>query len=150
MEIQTLEKKINCISRLTLIHSVHITIVCPTNHPVLLGNFGERFHEIFSKNYINVWFMSYSKCWNSRRTWNLCFLFNFQLKKIRSKIIQITLIELWSFISFELRHLNSMKVSQKANFGCSIFQLKIKRKQIFQVRRQFQHFEYDMNQTLKK
>ena len=74
-------KKINCISRLTLIHSVHITIVCPTNHPVLLGNFGERFHEIFSKNYINVWFMSYSKCWNSRRTWNLCFLFNFQLKK---------------------------------------------------------------------
>ena len=81
-----------------------------------------------------------TKRWNSRRTWNLCFLFNFQLKKIRSKIIQITLIELWSFISFELRHLNSMKVSQKAKFGCSIFQLKIKRKQIFQVRQLFQPF----------
>ena len=26
--------------------------------------------------------------------------------------------------------------------------LKIKRKQRFQVRRQFQHFEYDMNRTL--
>jgi hypothetical protein len=96
----------------------------------------------------NVWFMSYSKHWNSRRTWNLCFLFNFQLKKIRSKIIQITLIELWSFISFELRHLNSIKVPQKAIFGSSIFQLELKRKQIFKVRRQFQHFEYDMNQTL--
>ena len=95
----------------------------------------------------NVWFMSYSKHWNSRRTWNLCFLFNFQLKKIRSKIIQITLIELWSFISFELRHLNSIKVPQKAIFGSSIFQLEIKRKQIFQVRRHFQHFQYDMNQT---
>ena len=41
-----------------------------------------------------------------------------------------------------------MKVSQKAKFSRSIFQLKMKRKQIFQVRRQFQHFEYDMNQTL--
>ena len=81
-----------------------------------------------------------TKCWNSRRTWNICYIFNFQLKKIRSKIIQITLIELWSFISFELRHLNSMKMSQKAKFGCSIFQLKIKRKQIFQVRHQFGHF----------
>ena len=80
------------------------------------------------------------KCWNSRRTWNICYDFNFQLKKIRSKIIQITLIELWSFISFELRHLNSRKMSQKAKFGCSIFQLKIKRKQIFQVRHQFGHF----------
>ena len=80
------------------------------------------------------------KRWNCRGTWNICFIFNFQLKKIRSKIIQITLIELWSFISFELRHLNSMKMSQKAKFGCSIFQLKIKRKQIFQVRHQFGHF----------
>ena len=81
-----------------------------------------------------------TKRWNSRRTWKICYVFNFQLKKIRSKIIQITLIELWSFISFELRHLNSMKMSQKAKFGCSIFQLKIKRKQIFQVRHQFGHF----------
>ena len=94
-----------------------------------------------------------TKRWNSRWTWNLCFIFNFQLKKIRSKIIQITLIVLWSFISFELRHLNSMKMSQKAKFGCSIFQLKIKRKQIFQVRQQFGHFvkcriEYDMNRAL--
>ena len=64
----------------------------------------------------------------------------FSWKKIRSKIIQITLIELWSFISFELRHLNSMKMSQKAKFSCIIFQLKIKRKQIFQVRHQFGHF----------
>ena len=82
----------------------------------------------------------WTKRWNSRRTWNICFIFNFQLKKIRSKIIQITLIELWSFISFELRHFNSMKMSRKAKFGCSIFQLKIKRKQIFQVRYQFGHF----------
>jgi hypothetical protein len=81
-----------------------------------------------------------TKRWNSRRTWNICYIFNFQLKKIRSKIIQISLNEVWSFISFELRHLNSMKMSQKANFGCSIFQLKIKRKQIFQVRHQFGHF----------
>ena len=80
------------------------------------------------------------KRWKSRRTWNICFILDFQLKKIRSKTIQITLIELWSFISFELRHLNSMKMSQKAKFGCSIFQLKIKRKQIFQVRHQFGHF----------
>ena len=64
----------------------------------------------------------------------------FSWKKIRSKIIQITLIEFWSFISFELRHLNSMKMSQKAKFGCSIFQLKIKRIRIFQVRHQFGHF----------
>ena len=81
-----------------------------------------------------------TKRWNSRRTWKICYVFNFQLKKIRSKIIQITLIELWSFISFELRHLNSIKMSQKAKFGCSIFQLKIKRKQIFQVRHHFGHF----------
>ena len=81
-----------------------------------------------------------TKRWNSRRTWNICYIFNFQLKKIRSKIIQITLIELWSFISFELRHLNSIKMSQKAKFGFSIFQLKIKWKQIFQVRHQFGHF----------
>jgi len=80
------------------------------------------------------------KRWNSCRTWNICYVFNFQLKKIRSKIIQITLIELWSFISFELRHLNSIKMSQKAKFGFSIFQLKIKWKQIFQVQHQFGHF----------
>ena len=81
-----------------------------------------------------------TKRWNSCQNWNICFIFNFQLKKIRSKIIQITLIELWSFISFELRHLNSIKMSQKAKFGFSIFQLKIKWKQIFQVRHQFGHF----------
>ena len=32
----------------------------------------------------------------------------------------------------------------------AFFQLKIKRKQRFQVRQQFQHVEYDMNQTLIK
>ena len=32
----------------------------------------------------------------------------------------------------------------------AFFQLKIKRKQRFQVRQQFQHFEYDMNRTLMK
>ena len=32
----------------------------------------------------------------------------------------------------------------------AFFQLKIKRKQRFQVRRQFQHFEYDMNRTLEE
>ena len=30
----------------------------------------------------------------------------------------------------------------------AFFQLKLKRKQRFQVRRQFQHVKYDMNQTL--
>ena len=30
---------------------------------------------------INVWFMSYSTCWNCRRTWNLCSLLNFQLNR---------------------------------------------------------------------
>ena len=35
------------------------------------------------------------------------------------------------------------------NLGAAIFQLKIKRKQRFQVPRQFQHVEYDMNQTLR-
>ena len=40
-----------------------------------------------------------------------------------------------------------MKVSQNAKLGHSFFQLKIKRKQRFQVWRQFQHVEYDMNQT---
>ena len=73
----------------------------------------------------NVWFMSYSKCWNCRQTWNLCFLLNFQLS--RNQIEKNTLIELWSFISFELRHLNSMKVSQKAKFSRSIFHLEIKK-----------------------
>jgi hypothetical protein len=34
------------------------------------------------------------------------------------------------------------------NLVCSFFQLKVKRKQKFQVRREFQHFEYDMNETL--
>ena len=66
--------------------------------------------------------MSYLKCWNCCWSWNLCFLFNFQLKKISSKIIQISLIiKLWSFISFELRHLNRLKVSQNAKFGRSFF-----------------------------
>ena len=60
--------------------------------------------------------------------------------EIRSKRIQIGLIE--------LRHLNSLKVSQNAKFGHRFFQLKIKRKQIFQVRRQFQHLENDMNWTI--
>ena len=41
-----------------------------------------------------------------------------------------------------------MKVSQNAKFGRSFFQLKIKRKQIFKLQQQFQHLEYDMNQTL--
>ena len=96
--------------------------------------------EYFGQMRISCLIRRLTKRWNSRRTWKICYVFNFQLKKIRSKIIQITLIELWSFISFELRHLNSMKMSQKAKFGCSIFQLKIKRKQIFQVRHQFGHF----------
>ena len=55
-----------------------------------------------------------------------------------------------NFMTFELRHLNSMKVSQKAKFGHSIFQVKIKRKQTFQVQQQFQYFEYDMNQTKRE
>ena len=57
----------------------------------------------------------------------------------RLQIIQITLIE--------FGHFDSMKVSRKAKFGHSIFQVKIKRKQTFQVQQQFQYFEYDMNQT---
>ena len=30
-----------------------------------------------------IQFMSYSKCWNCRRTWNLCFLFIFSWKKLQ-------------------------------------------------------------------
>ena len=33
----------------------------------------------------NVSFMSYSKCWNSRRTWNFCFLLTFSWKKLQTK-----------------------------------------------------------------
>ena len=65
--------------------------------------------------------------WNCRL--NLCFLSNFQLKKKSAlKEVQITLIKLWSFISFELWRLNSSKVPHNAKFGHSFFQVKIKRK----------------------
>ena len=60
--------------------------------------------------------------WNWRRIFNLCFLFNFQLKKKWDlKKVQITLIVLWSIISFELRHLNSMKVSRNEKFSRRFF-----------------------------
>ena len=54
-----------------------------------------------------------------------------------------------------LRCLNSKEIKLQSSIRviCIIFDLiffswKLKRKQRFQVRRQFQHFEYDMNQTL--
>ena len=57
--------------------------------------------------------MPYLTCWNCRQI--------FSWTEIRSKRIQITLLEIWSFISFEIRHLNSLKVSQNAKFGRSFF-----------------------------
>ena len=74
------------------------------------------------------------------------FFWIFNWTEIRSKRIQITLIELWSLISFELRHLYSLKVSQNAKFGCSFFSVENKNK--IHVRLQFQQFEYDMSRTI--
>ena len=86
----------------------------------------------------NFWFMCISclirrltKRWNSRRTWKICYVFNFQLKKIRSKIIQITLIELWSFISW---------CPKKQNLVAAFLSWKLKKRKIFQFRHQFGHF----------
>ena len=51
--------------------------------------------------------------------WIFVFFQFFSWPEIRLKKIQTTLIELWSFSSFKLRHLNSLKVSQNAKFGWS-------------------------------
>ena len=72
-----------------------------------------------------------TKRWNSRRIWKICYVFNFQLKKIRSKIIQITLIELWSFISW---------CPKKQNLVAAFLSWKLKKRKIFQFRHQFGHF----------
>jgi hypothetical protein len=43
-----------------------------------------------------------------------------------------------------------MKVSQNAKFGLQLFSAESQKKIRFQVRRQFQHFKYDMKETLVK
>ena len=73
--------------------------------------------------------MSYSKCCNWHWILKLSsnfdsFSFSFWVlaeKKSNLKEVQITLNELWSFISFELRHLNSLKMPQNAKLGNIFF-----------------------------
>ena len=94
-----------------------------------------------------VWFMSYSKCWNCRRTLNICFLLISSWKMLEPNIA------FWGTFML-LRCLNSKEIKLQSSIRviCIIFDLiffswKLKRKQRFQVRRLFQRFEYDMNQT---
>ena len=74
---------------------------------------------------------------NFRRTWNLCFLLIFSWKKAATQIYNFKL----------LRYLNSKEIKRSGSirvicilFDLIFFQLKIKRKHIFQVRHQFGHF----------
>ena len=61
--------------------------------------------------------------WNCHQILNLCF-FKFSAEKknqILKKYKLITLIELWTFFSFDLKHINSLKAPQNATFGRSFF-----------------------------
>ena len=83
-----------------------------------------------------------TKRWNSRRIWKICYVFNFQLKKIRSKIIQITLIELWSFISW---------CPKKQNLVAAFLSWKFKKKKHSKFGTNLDtssSVEYDMKSTL--
>jgi hypothetical protein len=53
--------------------------------------------------------------------WVFVFFLIFNWKKYNLKEVQITPIELWSFIFFELRHLNTLKVPWNAKFGRNFF-----------------------------
>ena len=81
-----------------------------------------------------------TKCPNWCRTWNICFLLIFSWKMLQPNFA------FWDIFML-LRCLNSkeIKLQSSINVICIIFdliffQLKIKRKQIFQVRHQFGHF----------
>ena len=79
--------------------------------------------------------------------WIFVFFLIFSWKKSYLKEVKISLIEIWSFISFELRQHNSLKVPKNAKFSHSIFGWKSKENKDskfdknFNIRRQFQHFE---------
>ena len=88
------------------------------------------------------------KCPNWCRTWNICFLLIFSWKMLQPNFA------FWDIFML-LRCLNSKEIKLQSSIRviCIIFDLiffswKLKRKQRFQVRRLFQRFEYDMNQTL--
>ena len=81
-----------------------------------------------------------TKCPNWCRTWNICFHLIFSWKMLKPNFA------FWDILML-LRCLNSkeIKLQSSINVICIIFdliffQLKIKRKQIFQVRHQFGHF----------
>ena len=106
-------------------HSDPKSIIQFGKHSVL-GHQNKHFHifcffSFMHQQVTNVLFISYLTCWNCCWTWNLCFLLNFQLKKNQIEKNTNHSYWVWSFISFELRHLNSLKVSQNAKFGRSFF-----------------------------
>ena len=87
------------------------------------------------------------KYWNFQPILSLCFLLIFSWKKMQPNFL------FWGNLKL-LKCLNSKEIKLQSSIRviCIIFDLiffswKLKRKQRFQVRRQFQHFEYDMNQT---
>ena len=96
------------------------------------------------------------KYWNCR--WilklssilNLCFLFNFHLKQIRSKRSKNHSYWALKIYLFELKHLYSLKVPQNAIFGRSFFSWKLKENKDskfdknFNIRRKFQHLQYNI------
>ena len=89
--------------------------------------------------------------------WIFVFFLIFSWKKSDLKELLITLVDHWSYISFELRHLNSLKVSQILKLCCSFFlSWKLRENKDskfvknFNIRCQFQHFEYDMILALEK
>ena len=69
--------------------------------------------------------------------WIFVFFLIFSWKKSDLKEVKIRLIELWIFISFELRHLTIR----------SFFQLEIKIKQRFKIRQKFQYLTPIKSQT---
>ena len=114
----------------------------------LLGIKSMWYHEFVSKKIVSktIWVFCLCLVYLIFDMLKLSFSFRFSTENISD------LKEFKSLLlSFEvkLRHLNSLKVSQNEKFCRSFFQLKIKRKQRFQVRRQFKHFEYDINWTLQ-
>ena len=77
---------------------------------------------------INIQYSTFKHChipnhWNSRQTWNFCFLLNFQLKKIRSKIIQVTLLNYSTLIA--------QRCPKKQNSVGAYFSWKLKENKYF-------------------
>ena len=76
----------------------------------------------------NVWFMSYSKCWNCCRTWIICFLLIFSWKMLQPNFA------FWDTFML-LKCLNSKEIKLQSSirvicimFDLIFFQLKIKKK----------------------